>query len=74
MPITLPNTILNGQSIDAVPVMANFNALASAMPSAARCPWPKVARGTQDGVDGGRCADCDSRQWLDHGLYHRTPL
>lgn len=28
MPLTLPNNIVNGQAIDATPVMANFNALA----------------------------------------------
>lgn len=34
MPLTLPYTIANGQAIDAVPVMANFNALAALTPVA----------------------------------------
>jgi len=33
MSLTLPNNIVNGQVIDATPVMGNFNALANAMPA-----------------------------------------
>ena len=69
MSIILPNNILNGQAIDAIPVMANFNALAAV----AAATYPAgPADGGSGGTNpqGGNILSMTLRNLIDNGAFN----